>query len=244
MLIFAHRGASAIEPENTLKSIQSAIDVDVYGIEIDIYEVDNKLIVIHDRWLERTTSGSGLITQHSFKNLRQLDAGKGQKIPTLDEVFSIIPHNCVLNIELKGVSDIKLLLRSIDQATLIYGIDIKQLILSSFNHQQLHNIATQRPDLAIGALTASLPLEYAKFATTLNAYSVHISIDAVNQFFVNDAHQRGLKVYVYTVDKLEDISMLKNLGVDGIFSNNPKQAKAYLKDNTSPYQNVISEASN
>lgn len=241
MLIFAHRGASAIEPENTLKSIQSAIDVDVYGIEIDIYEVNNKLVVIHDRWLERTTSGSGLVTQHSFDSLRQLDAGNGQKIPTLDEVFAIIPSHCVLNIELKGISDIELLLRSIDQAVLIYGIDIKQLLLSSFNHQLLYKIARQRPELAIGALTASLPLDYAKFATVLNAYSVHISIDAISPCFVNDAHQRGLKVYVYTVDKFEDISMLEKLGVDGIFANNPKQAKVHLRHCLSQYRDTTSE---
>jgi glycerophosphoryl diester phosphodiesterase len=229
MLIFAHRGASAIEPENTLLSIQSAIDINVYGIEIDIFEVENKLVVIHDRWLERTTSGSGLITQHSFDHLRQLDAGQGQKIPTLDEVLAIIPKNCVLNIEIKGVSNLQLLFKCIDQAVLMHGIDIKQLLLSSFNHHQLHVIATQRPELAIGALTASLPLNYAQFATALNASSVHISIDAVNKDFVIDAHQRGLKVFVYTVDKFEDITLLKNLGVDGIFVNNPKQALLHSK---------------
>lgn len=228
MLIFAHRGASAIEPENTLLSIQSAIDSNVYAIEIDIFEVDGKLVVIHDRWLERTTSGSGLLTGHSFDDLRQLDAGKGQQIPTLDEVLAIIPEHYLLNIELKGINDIQLVLQCIDQAVLKYNINTKQLLLSSFNHHQLYAIAQQRPDLAIGALTASLPLNYAAFATALNAYSVHISIDAINKDFVMDAHQRGLKVYVYTVDRLEDIYLLNSLGVDGIFANNPKQAQLYM----------------
>ncbi|TMM45015.1 glycerophosphodiester phosphodiesterase [Colwellia ponticola] len=228
MLIFAHRGASAIAPENTLLSIQTAIDSNVDGIEIDIFEIDGQLLVIHDRWLERTTSGSGLLTQHSFADLRQLDAGKGQKIPTLDEVLAIMPKHCLLNIELKGINNIELLLQCIDQGVLKYNITTKQLLLSSFNHHQLYAITQQRPELAIGALTASLPLTYATFATALNAYSVHISIDTISKDFVLDAHQRGLQVYVYTVDRLEDIYLLTSLGVDGIFANNPKQARLYM----------------
>lgn len=228
MLIFAHRGISAIEPENTLLSIQSAIDINVDGIEIDIFEVDNKLVVIHDRWLGRTTSGTGLIAQASFEQLRQLDAGKGEKIPTLDEVLAIIPNNCLLNIEIKGIKNIHLLLAYIDQAITNHGINVKQLLLSSFNHHQLQAITTHRPEFAIGALTASLPLDHANFASVLKAYSVHICISSVNEYFVQDAHQRGLKVFVYTVDEFSDIAMLAQIGVDGIFSNNPQQAQHYL----------------
>ncbi|MBU2870708.1 glycerophosphodiester phosphodiesterase family protein [Colwellia sp. E2M01] len=230
MIIFAHRGTSATEPENTLLAIQSAIDINVDGIEIDIFEVDGQLVVIHDRWLQRTTSGSGLISQYSFEKLRQLDAGKGEKIPTLDEVLAILPTNFLLNIELKGINNIQLLINCIDQAITQYGINSKQLLLSSFNHHQLYQISQQRPEFAIGALTASLPLEYAKFATLLNAYSVHISVNSVNQRFVQDAHQRGLKVFVYTVDEFVDIAILAKIGVDGIFANNPQQALEHLNN--------------
>ena len=229
MLIFAHRGASAIEPENTLLAIQAAIDIQVDGIEIDIFELENKLVVIHDRWLERTTSGSGLIFQYSFEKLRQLDAGKGEKIPTLDEVLAIMPKGCVLNIELKGINDIALLFKTIEQAKASYHLDDSQILLSSFNHHQLLAIAHQHPELPIGVLTASLPLGYAKFTKPFNAYSVHISINSVSKNFVLDAHQRGLKAFVYTVDEREDIVMLHKLGVDGIFANNPKQAREYLQ---------------
>ncbi|TYK64252.1 glycerophosphodiester phosphodiesterase [Colwellia echini] len=235
MKIFAHRGLSATEPENTLLAIQAAIDLNlndivVDGIEIDIFEVEGQLVVIHDRWLQRTTSGKGLISQCSFKKLRQLDAGKGQKIPTLNEVFAILPANCILNIEIKGVNTISLLLACIDQAITEHGISIQQLLLSSFNHHQLYEISRQRPELAIGALTDSLPLDYAKFATHLNATSVHISINSVNDRFVQDAHQRGLKVFVYTVDEFEDIAMLAKIGVDGIFANNPQQALEHFSN--------------
>lgn len=233
MLIFAHRGISALEPENTILSIQAAIDLNVDGIEIDIFEIENKLIVIHDRWLSRTTSGSGLISHYSFDQLRELDAGKGQRIPTLDEVLAIIPEQCLLNIEIKGINNPLLLIEAIDRAILLHGISSQQILLSSFNHHHLSYIAKHRPELSIGALTASLPIDYANFASVLNAYSVHICISSVNEDFVKDAHLRELKVFVYTVDEFDDIAMLERIGVDGIFSNHPQQALKHLNKHLS-----------
>ena len=102
MKVIAHRGASAQEPENTLLAIQAAIDAKVDAIEIDIHLVENQLVVIHDRWLDKTTNGSGRVGDKAFTELRQLDAGKGQKIPTLWEVLETIDGQCDLNIELKS----------------------------------------------------------------------------------------------------------------------------------------------
>ncbi|OUR60186.1 glycerophosphodiester phosphodiesterase [Colwellia sp. 39_35_sub15_T18] len=228
MLIFAHRGASGTAPENTLRAIRAALDAKIDGIEIDIYQVDGKLFVIHDRWLQRTTSGKGQIFHHSYQYLRSLDAGNGETIPTLDEVLTLIAGKCTINIELKGVSDIALLFSYLDDAINLSNLTVKDILLSSFNHHLLANIHQQRPEFAIGALTACHPLEYAKFAQQLNSYSIHLDVDFISQRFVEDAHKRGLKVFVYTVDELEDISAMKALGVDGIFSNFPAQAKEYL----------------
>jgi len=228
MLIFAHRGASGVEPENTLRAIKSALDTNVDGIEIDIHEVDGKLLVIHDRWLHRTTSGTGQITQHDYQHLRTLDAGQGETIPTLDEVFSLVAGQCQINIELKGINNISLLYSYIDNAVNNKSLIIEDILISSFNHRLLYIINQQRPEFAIGALTACYPLDYAKFAEQLNAYSVHLDVDFISKHFVSDAHQRGLKVFVYTVDELEDIKAMKALGVDGIFSNFPTRSKSHL----------------
>ena len=228
MLIFAHRGASGVEPENTLRAIKSALDANVDGIEIDIYEVDGVLLVIHDRWLHRTTSGTGQIFQHDYEHLRTLDAGKGEAIPTLDEVFSLVAGQCKINIELKGINNISLLYSYIDNAVNNKSLIIEDILISSFNHRLLYIINQQRPEFAIGALTACYPLDYAKFAEQLNAYSVHLDVDFISKHFVSDAHQRGLKVFVYTVDELEDIKAMKALGVDGIFSNFPTRSKSHL----------------
>ncbi len=231
MLIFAHRGASAIEPENTLAAFKAACLSNCDGVEFDIQHVDGKLVVFHDRYLERTTSGKGLLIEHSFEQLRKLDAGNGEIISTLDEVLAIVANQKVINIELKSIaiSDLSLLFQYLDEAKTSLKINVNQLLLSSFNHQLLQVINQQRPEFSLGALTASLPLNNAEFAQQLNAHSANIVIEYVTQEFVDDAHQRGLQVYVYTVDKLNDIKRLQAMGVDGIFSNNPKQAKILLQ---------------
>jgi glycerophosphoryl diester phosphodiesterase len=234
MLIFAHRGASGVEPENTLRAIKAALDANVDGIEIDLHEVDGKLLVIHDRWLHRTTSGTGQIYHHNYEHLRSLDAGHGEIIPTLDEVFTLVAGKCKINLELKGISNLKLLYSYIDQAITTKKLVNKDLLLSSFNHQLLYTIHQQRPEFAIGALTACYPLDYAKFAEQLNAYSVHLNVDFISENFVSDAHQRGLKVFVYTVDELDDIKAMKALAVDGIFSNFPTRTKSHLAHLNTP----------
>ncbi|HWB60056.1 MAG TPA: glycerophosphodiester phosphodiesterase family protein, partial [Chthoniobacteraceae bacterium] len=86
-LCIGHRGAKGLEPENTLRSIRRALDLGVDGVEIDAWFVDGEVIVIHDDTLERTTNGHGLVQEQTFDYLRSLDAGKGEKIPTLREVF-------------------------------------------------------------------------------------------------------------------------------------------------------------
>ncbi len=231
MLIFAHRGASAIAPENTLAAFHVACASNCDGVEFDIQHLDSKFIVFHDRYLERTTSGNGLVVEHSFEQIRQLDAGNGERIATLDEVLTIVANQKVINIELKSIAtdDLPLLFQHLDNAKINLKINNNQLLLSSFNHQLLQVIKQQRPELSLGALTASLPLNNAEFAQRLHAYSANIVLEYVTQEFVDDAHQRGLKVYVYTVDNLKDIKMLQAMGVDGIFSNNPDQAKTFLQ---------------
>jgi glycerophosphoryl diester phosphodiesterase len=222
--VIAHRGASGHEPENTLMAMQAALDMKVDAIEIDIHLVGDKLIVIHDRWLQKTTNGYGRISEKGFDELRALDAGKGQKIPTLWEVLTLIGSQCELNIELKSVRAALPVLDMLNKAIVELGCKQSQFLLSSFNHHLLKEIKNIDPVWKIGALTGSKPLTYSKFAEELEAYSIHIDIDFVDQIFVNDAHERGLKVFVYTVDQEEDIDDLHKMNVDGIFTNFPTRS--------------------
>ena len=229
MQIIAHRGASGDYPENTLLAMEHAIMQGADAIEIDVFAVDGELIVIHDHHLARTTNGSGSIYQRNLAQLQQLDAGLGQRIPTLWQVLQLLaPTPLWLNIELKGENTVAPLLNLLQRAECELQFDSSRLLISSFNHHLLAALKQQQPALKLGALTASLPIDYAAFARQLQVYSVHCDVSFINQAFVDDAKARGLKVCVYTVDQADDIARMRQYGVDGIFSNYPAKARQQL----------------
>lgn len=228
MQIIAHRGASGEYPENTLLAFSQALAQGADAIELDVFAVENELIVIHDARLERTTDGKGSIYQHTLAELASINAGRGQAIPTLWQVLQLIQNKCWLNIELKGANTLQPLLRLLDRAENELGFDLQTLLVSSFNHPLLAALKTAKPTVRIGALTASLPLHYAAFAVELNAETVHCDAGFIDEHMIKDAKARGLKVYVYTVDSKDDLTQMQQLGVDGIFTNYPAQSRQFL----------------
>lgn len=230
MFIFAHRGASAHAPENTLLSIDIALQQQADGIELDIHQHGSEFVIIHDQWLHRTTNGTGHLSQQTLDEIKRLDAGQGQSVPTLREAMELIAGRCELNIEIKGVSDIEKLLNYTQHWSEQFGFDHQQIIYSSFNHPALAKLKSLSPDTRIGALTANIPLHYAKFASDLHAESVNADVGFLDKKFVQDAKQRGLKVFSYTVDQPADLMRLREWGVDGIFANDPLAARQILAE--------------
>ncbi|MGX5174775.1 glycerophosphodiester phosphodiesterase [Aliikangiella sp. IMCC44653] len=224
MLVFAHRGDSAHHPENTLASFDAALCMNVDGIEIDIRMVESELVVFHDRWLQGKTNGRGRISERTLAEIRSLDAGKGQKIPTLWETLALVNGRCLVNIELKSERIVVPVLKQLNRALAKLNFEPNQFLISSFNHHLLQEIKLLDYQWRIAPLTASLPIDYAAFASRLCAYSVHVDLDFVNQPFIDDAHHRGLKVFVYTVDEEDDILDLHRMQVDGIFTNYPTRS--------------------
>jgi glycerophosphoryl diester phosphodiesterase len=95
--------------------------------------------------------------------------------------------------------------------------------VSSFNHRELLNVKKLDSKVLTGALIVGLPVDNAAFAEKLGCYSVHLSIDFIDEVFVDDAHKRGLKVFVFTVNEPEDIARMQLLGVDGVFTDYPER---------------------
>ncbi|MCO4198227.1 glycerophosphodiester phosphodiesterase [Aeromonas hydrophila] len=221
MQIIAHRGASGLAPENTLKAIRLALALGAGAIEIDVQLADGELWVFHDRRLERCTDGSGVLTAQSRAYLASLNAGEGEGIPTLWQVMEAIAGQAELHIELKGAQTADEVARLTRRAEAELGFAPTQWVVSSFHHPELARFATLRPDIRLGALTSTIPLTLAKFAAELGAWSLNCDVDFVEQALVQDAHDRGLKVLVYTVDEPADQAMLAAIGVDGIFTNQP-----------------------
>lgn len=217
---FGHRGAMGYAPENTLLSVQKALDLGVDGIEIDVYFVDNELLVFHDSRLERTTNGEGYIQEKTLGYLRSLNAGQGEKIPTLQEVFALVDKSVVINIELKGFATADPVVQFIHKQIAL-GWHYDSIIVSSFNHRLLRRVKELDEKIMIGALCVGLPVDNAKFAEVLKAYSVKVEKDFIDQEMVDDAHRRGLKIFVFTVNEVDEANRLKALGVDGVFSDYP-----------------------
>ena len=231
MLCIAHRGARGYAPENTLAAVDKALEMGAPCIEIDVYSVDGHLVVFHDDRLERTTNGSGYLQDQKFAELRKLDAGNGEIIPTLEEVLQTIDRRAAINIELKGLHTAEPVLHVVKQFRQI-GWPNDLFLVSSFNHRALVESRRLDADINIGALTCSLPVNNAEFAERLNSFSVHPSMEFIDEAFVNDAKMRGLRVYVYTVNHPQDIEKMKILGVDGVFTDFPERILSTGCDST------------
>ena len=222
MLCIGHRGAMGHEPENTLRSIRKALALGVDAVEIDVHNVENNLVVIHDRNLSRTTNGTGYLEQQNLAYLRSLDAGKGEKIPTLQEVLETINRQVMINIELKGDNTAKLVANMI-QEYVQRGWSYQNFVVSSFNHYELNQVKSICPAIKIGLLLYGIPWGYLKIAQQLEASIVIASLDFVTQKLITSVHQQDLPVWVYTVNQPDDIRLMRELQVDGIFTNYPER---------------------
>ena len=222
ILKVGHRGTMGYCPENTLMSFQKALDLKMDMTELDVYICKSgELVVIHDDKVDRTTDGHGYIWNKTFTELRKLDAGQGEKIPLLSEVLDLVEHRVKVNIELKGFGTALAVSKLIEDYVQNKGWKYDDFLVSSFIHHELQHFHSLIPQIWIGALIGSIPIGYAKFAEELGAQSIHMFLEFINQKFIDDAHQRGLKVFVWTVNDLDDIERMKNMGVDGFFSNFP-----------------------
>lgn len=236
MLVIAHRGASELAPENTLLAFKLALDAGIEAIEFDIQAVKDKqgltqLVAIHDRYLYRITNRKERIKDCSFEELRAIQLPESQQLATLSEILALAAqyaHQPIINIELKTDCCTELALAEIDWAIAELNIKPEQFLLSSFFHANLQLAKQTHPWLKTGALIAHTPIDFARCAQLLGCYSINVNVDCINAELVEDAHRRGLNVYVYTVDQPQDIKDLIDLNVDGIFSNHPERAKALI----------------
>ena len=226
-----HRGASGYEPENTLSSFERAIAMGCRWIELDVYQVEGELIVIHDSTLDRTTNGQGRVASQTLAYLRSLDAGNGQQIPTLTEVISAVDHRAGINIELKGkhtAAPVVALLHQLVKA----GWDLAEFLISSFNHVELAEVGPLEPRLRTGAIFRRQDVEDCiTKSVILGASCMGLSLRAVEPDLVERIHAAGLKIYAYTVNKSADINKMIAHGVDGVFTNFPDRVFERLPEN-------------
>jgi glycerophosphoryl diester phosphodiesterase len=221
-LTIGHRGAAGHEPENTLRSIRKALEFGADAVEFDVHCLDGRLVVFHDATLDRTTNGRGTLASMSFARLRELDAGKGERIPTLEEICDTVDRRAKLHIELKGRGTAMPTGETIDRYVREHGWRYDDFLVSSFYHDELAQLAGR--SIPLGILFSKSPARFASLAEKLGAYSIHCKADYVTPALLDQAHRAGLKVFVYTVNDAGAIARLRDLGADGVFTDFPERA--------------------
>jgi glycerophosphoryl diester phosphodiesterase len=222
MLKIGHRGAMGYSPENTINSFAKALELGVDGIELDAHVCKSgEVVVIHDERVDRTTNGTGKVMEMTLQELKALDAGKGERIPTLKEVLDFVDRRAMVDIELKAEGIGTALADIIRQSIREHGWKNKDFMISSFDHHELKRCHDQIPDVPFSPIIAAKPLDYALMAQAMNADSIKPFFEFLDFNFVQDAHQRGLKVITWTVNRMDDIKKVLDMGVDGIISNYP-----------------------
>jgi glycerophosphoryl diester phosphodiesterase len=226
--IWAHRGASALAPENTMTSFQAALSCGADGIELDVHlSADGVPVVIHDNTLERTTDGAGRVEQVLWPNLQELDAGSwyaddysGEPIPSLEEVLRAFSGQLRLNVEIKEFAAGKAVLE------LLSNFPDADILVSSFNCDLLSKLKTEKRELPLAVLfEGSIWSKALAFAKELQAGSFHPRIDKLSRPMVSSCHELGLAVYPWTADKPHVVRKIQRIGVDGFFANNPEKAR-------------------
>lgn len=223
-LVIGHRGAMGHETENTLASIQKALDLGVDMVEIDVFKIKSgEIVVFHDDTVDRLTNGPGKIEEYHIFDLNKLVVDGGHKIPILQDVLKLIDNKVALNIELKGANTsdrVNFIMKSYIKEN---GWSQENFIISSFNWEELKEMRRLNKDVAIAILTEDDPLDAIPIGKELYAEAINPyfkSLNPENSLVLKDA---GFKIYTWTVNEPQDIIAMKRLGVDGIITNFPER---------------------
>lgn len=227
--IIAHRGVSAHAPENTMAAFQLALDMGADGIELDaMLSKEGEIVVIHDDRVDRTTNGTGAVRDLTLAELQSLDAGGGERIPSLKQVLNRFSGQFLINIELKNYASIfdNLPLKVAD---LIKAYeDVQSIIISSFNPFNLPRFHRRCPEIPLGLLTDKNKAKHWLWRL-FKFDALHPHYSDVDATLVSALHARGRQVNVWTVDDPAEIIRLVGLGVDSIITNDPQRTRSILE---------------
>jgi glycerophosphoryl diester phosphodiesterase len=243
VMVLAHQGGDKLWPGNTLYAFERATEMGVDVLEMDIHRTaDGVLVVLHDQTVDRTTDGRGAVRDLTLAEIQGLDAayhwpydgeeqpyrGQGLTIPTLEELFLAFPH-MPMNIEMKQVAadvpaQLCRLIRDYNRSD--------QVIVASFRSELMREFRRHCPEVAsalgesevrvfFGFSSAYLGAAYWPVADALQVPEYGGGFHLVTRRFVQNAHRHNMKVHVWTVDEVEDMQRLIDLGVDGLITDRP-----------------------
>ena len=240
MKVYAHRGSSGTHPENTVAAFRAAAGLPVHGVEFDVHMTkDGELVVIHDETINRTSNGTGFIKDMTLEELKGYDFGswfspkfKGESIPTLREVlyvFKDTKHH--INIELKSdVFPYEGMERKVLEMLKEYRLE-NRVVISSFNHEMIRSFKQLAPHIEVAILFMEVMVEPQEYAKVVGADALHVFLPAALRPMGQEAVASGRKVRVFTVNEEKFADMLKEVGVDAVFTDYPEKMFHYLNSN-------------
>jgi glycerophosphoryl diester phosphodiesterase len=216
MIRIGHRGAAGHVLENTLGSIEKAIELGVDYVEIDLRLArDGHVVILHDPTVDRTTTSHGRIKDLTLAKVQRIKTKDGQHVPTLEEVLKLADGRVGLMLELK----VRGLAKPATEIVQWSGFT-SPVIYASFHHKELSRVreltpsATIMPLISRGRIAPRIPIK-------LSAHHVGIRFDRVTRPVVASLHAADIQVFVFTVNDADDIAHMRDIGVDGIISDMP-----------------------
>ena len=240
-IVIAHRGDKTHAPENSLAAFSLAAENGADAIEFDVKLTANgRVIVIHDPTVDRTTNGKGKISQLPFAAVRELDAGawfseefRGERIPTLDEVFETVGKRLYMNIELTNyATPFDNLVPKVVELIKTHGLQ-KQMLFSSFFARNLMKARSLLPEVPCGLLCmrGALGLWGRTFTWRGDYFGLHPFWTDIDPGLVNRVQAAGKRVYAWTVNPEEGLKRMIGFGVDAIITDDPVLALRLLGRN-------------
>jgi glycerophosphoryl diester phosphodiesterase len=220
--VIAHRGASGYAPENTLAAFKKALDLKCEAAECDVRLCrSGELMVFHDRRLKRITGTGGKIKRKKLAFLRKLDAGNGEHIPTLKEVLDLVDARMIMNIELKARKTAVPLAQVIRNCIRTGAWSQDDFFVSSFYFRELRRFHEIMPEIPVALLFNKKPRRLKRKIRLVNPFAGSLNAAVIKSDWVHRLNEKGLKVFVWTVDNIQTAQILRAMGADGFFSNYP-----------------------
>ena len=220
-LIYAHRGASAMYPENTLRAFRQALASGVDGIELDVHATaDGIPVVIHDRNVERTTNGTGYVDEIPLARLETFDAGDGERVPTLAEVLALVGDAAHLDVEIKGTGIERAVLDVLAQYPAV------RWAISSFAWDTLRAVRQLDPVAEVWPLAERVDDDLIAVVAELGSPAVSLFTGAYTAETAAKLRAAGLRVIVWTVNDPREARRIDDLGAFALCTDDPQRISA------------------
>lgn len=216
----AHRGGASYAPENSLKSFKKALEKGIKIIEFDVRcTKDRKVIVIHDRNVDRTTDGKGSVRDLTFKQLKKLHNAEGESVPTLDRVLKLLKGKCICKIDIKRRGPEEDIVKMVKRRNME-----KSVIITSGALGVVKKVKQMCPEIKVeaGGFQERIPIKkMVKKAKDVNADIISMHYLITTKKLVDESHKAGLKVSVWPINDKKAMKKMKKLGVDAITTKYP-----------------------